>query len=410
MHVLTSGLTPAGTAAGEGTVPNEGGADAPISALPGSGRERHEPAGPRRGYSTAGTNVHIALAGPTGKVGRALLRLLGEQESWLRDERGIEISVVGAINTRNMAWNDRGIVPGNTIDDIRSGGPARWGEFSGRLASHKKAPLVFIDCTASELIAREYGTLLRSDVAIVTPNKIANTLEFAYYEELRNLGKRRGSRYLYETTVGAATPMLQVLRDLRRTGDTIHRVEGVLSGTLSSVFSSINRGEHFSSAVRQAVERGFTEPHPATDLSGEDVARKLLILAREAGYVLEREQVRVESLVPGGLEGIADPHEFLNRLADIDASWSARALRPAGRGNMLAYVARYDGTTASVGVEEVGRESPFVRLRASENAVHYYSDRHTPIPLTIQGIGAGPEVTARGVLADLIHTAVDLAA
>jgi homoserine dehydrogenase len=191
------------------------------------------------------------------------------------------------------------------------------------------------------------GTVLKdggANARISAPpgsNKIANTLEFAYYEKLRNLGGRRGSRYLYETTVGAATPMLQVLRDLRRTGDAIHRVE---------------------------------------------------------------------SLVPGELKGIADPHEFLNRLADIDASWSARALRSAGRRTLLAYIARYDGTTASVGVEEVGRESPFVRLRASENAVHYYSDRHRPIPLTIQGIGAGPEVTARGVFVDLIHTAVDLAA
>jgi len=410
MHVMTSGLTPAGTVAGTGTVLKDGGVEAPISALPGSGRERHEPSGVRRTSSPGRKNVHIALAGPTGKVGRALLRLLGEQESWLRDKQGIEISVVGAINTRRMAWNDRGIVSGTTIDWILSGDPARWGEFSGRLASHREAPLVFIDCTASELIAREYGTLLRSDVAIVTPNKIANTLEFAYYEELRDLGKRRGNRYLYETTVGAATPMLHVLRDLRRTGDTIHRLEGVLSGTLSSVFSSVNRGEPFSAAVRDAVSRGLTEPHPATDLSGEDVARKLLILAREAGYALEREQVRVESLVPGHLRGIADPQDFLTRLEDIDAAWSARASRSAGRGNLLAYIARYDGTTASVGVDEVGRESPFVRLRASENAVHYYSDRHTPIPLTIQGTGAGPEVTARGVFADLVHTAADLAA
>ncbi len=377
MHVLTSGVTPAGL---------------------------------RRASTPGGKSVHIALAGPTGKVGRALLRLLGEQDSWLRDERGITISVVGAINTRNMAWHEGGIAAGNTIDRIRSGGPARWGEFSERLASHREAPLVFIDCTASELIAREYGTLLRSDVAIVTPNKIANTLDFAYYQELRDLGRRHGSRYLYETTVGAATPMLQVLRDLRRTGDTIHRVEGVLSGTLSSVFASVNRGKLFSAAVRDAAERGLTEPHPATDLSGEDVARKLLILAREAGYSLEREQVRVERLVPAELDGIVDPRVFLKRLEDADAALSARASRSAGRGNLLAYIARYDGTTASVGVEEMERESPFVRLRPSENAVHYYSDRHTPIPLTIQGTGAGPEVTARGVLADLIHSAVDIAA
>jgi aspartokinase/homoserine dehydrogenase 1 len=204
--------------------------------------------------------------------------------------------------------------------------------------------------------------------------------------------------------------MIQTLADLRRSGDTIRCVEGVLSGTLSYVFDSVNRGVPFSAAVREAAKRGFTEPHPAMDLSGEDVARKLLILAREAGYTLERDQIHVEGLVPAELGSVRDTAEYLRHLARFDAEWSARAAASAAGGNRLTYLARFDGTNASVGTAEVPRESPFVHLRASENSVHYYTDRHSPHPIAVTGIGAGPDVTARGVLADVIHTALELAA
>ncbi len=387
---------------------SQGGVDLTISAIVEKSQEHRAVTALHRTFFRR--RVHVAVAGPTGSVGRALLRLIGEQGPWLRDVNDLELSLVGAINTRTMLWNDRGIAPADTADEMRAGTPARWETFLDRLLSHRSGPIVFLDCTASGVIARAYGTLLGSDVAIVTPNKIANTLDFAYYEQLKRLGNGRGTRYLYETTVGAATPMLQTLGDLRRTGDTIRRVEGVLSGTLSYVFNRVNRGDRFSSAVRDAAERGFTEPHPATDLSGEDVARKLLILAREAGYRLEREQIRVEGLVPEEPSGLPDAAAYLDLLRKFDGEWSDRVRRSASRGNMLMYLARFDGTEASVGVEEVPGESPFVRLRASENAVHYYTDRHTPLPLSIQGIGAGPEVTARGVLADLIHAALHLAA
>ena len=354
--------------------------------------------------------VHVALAGPTGLVGRTFLRLMRERDAWLRGERDLELSLVGAINRRTMFWDDRGLSTGEAAGHLREGSPQNWDEFAARLAAHRGAPLVFIDCTASEEIARRYADLLRSGIAVVTPNKIANSLDFAYYQELLRASRERGIPYLYETTVGAATPMLQTLRDLRRTGDTIHRVEGVLSGTLSYVFAALNRGETLSAAVREAAARGFTEPHPASDLSGEDVARKLLILVREAGYAMERPAIDVEPVVPRALRAIADPAEYIRQLARFDGEFSARAARAASAGKRLAYVARFDGSRASVGIADVGEESPFVRLRASENAVHYYTDRHTPLPLTIQGTGAGPEVTARGVLADVIHAALGEAA
>jgi aspartokinase/homoserine dehydrogenase 1 len=252
--------------------------------------------------------------------------------------------------------------------------------------------------------------MLESGVSIVTPNKIANTLESPYYEELHRLSRGRNVRYFYETTVGAATPMIRALQDLRRTGDMVGRIEGVFSGTLSYVFSAVNRGEVFSHAVREAVKRGLTEPHPALDLSGEDVARKLLILAREAGYRLERDDIQVEGLVPVELRGIADPHAYVDRLSEYDETWSDLAARAHSRRARLAYLARFDGSSAVVGIAEVSADSPFVLLRAGENAVHYYSDRHSAQPLTIQGSGGGPEVTARGVLADVIQTAHEVSA
>jgi aspartokinase/homoserine dehydrogenase 1 len=332
--------------------------------------------------------------------------VLEEKSAWLRSEHNLDLQIVGAINTRRMTWDARGIRAGDLHHHLLADAPAQWNEFAERVLEHRGSPLVFLDCTASEFIARQYVPLLRSDVAIVTPNKIANTFEYPYYEELRRLGRNGRTRYLYETTVGAATPMLRVLDDLRRTGDRIQRVDGVLSGTLSYVFSRLNNGGRFSEAVREAVHNGFTEPHPASDLSGEDVARKLLILTREAGFRLERKDIQVEGLVPEELRAVTDPREYVERLSAFDDTWKSRTELALARGNRLTYLARFDGISAIAGPTDIPAENPLVNLRASENAVHYYTDRHTPLPLTIQGIGAGPEVTARGVLADVIEIAV----
>ena len=380
-----------------------------IAVAPGAARARERRAADGT-VTQRRRRVHVALAGPTGLVGSTFLRLMGERDAWLRGERNLELALVGGINRRRMFWSEEGTSPRVAGERLQGGSAQDWGEFASRLAAHRGAPLLFIDCTASEEIARRYESLLGAGIAVVTPNKIANSLEFSYYQELHRLSRQTGAPYLYETTVGAATPMLQTLQDLRRTGDTIHRVEGVLSGTLSYVFAGVNRGSAFSQSVREAAERGLTEPHPASDLSGEDVARKLLILVREAGYPMERSDIAVEPLVPGELRAVADAGEYLRHIARFDAPFAARAARAAADGKRLAYLARFDGARARVGVAEVGEESPFARLRASENAVHYYTDRHSPLPLAIQGTGAGPEVTARGVLADVIHAALDAAA
>ena len=351
--------------------------------------------------------MDIAIAGPTGLVGGALLRVLGEKSPWLEREHGINLRTVGAINRRRMTWDDQGIRAEHLLPRLAEDAPAAWGTFAEQMLEHRAAPLIFLDCTASEFIARQYLGLLRSGVAVVTPNKLANTFEQAYYDQLRRLGRNGRTRYLYETTVGAATPMVRVLDDLRSTGDRIQRIEGVLSGTLSYVFNRINNGGTLSEAVGEAVQKGYTEPHPASDLSGEDVARKLLILAREAGYRLERDDIRVEPLVPAALRTITDTREYVRRLAEFDPAWTSRTSAALARGNRLTYLARFDGTEATVEPAELPADNPLVRLRPSENAVQYFTDRHTPLPLTIQGIGAGPEATARGILGDVIQMALE---
>jgi aspartokinase/homoserine dehydrogenase 1 len=388
----------------------QGISDLSLSAVVENGQERRAVKALHTTFIQRRQRVGLVIAGPTGKVGRALVNLLQDRQTWLREEHRLDLQIIGAVNTQRMIWEERGIAPHLLQAELKGAEPSDWSLCQERMRTYRSLPLVFLDCTASTFLARQYLALLEAEIGIVTPNKIANTLEYAYYEELRRVGRNRKNRYLYETTVGAATPMLQTLDDLRRTGDRIQKVEGVLSGTLSFVFSRVNQGERFSEAVREAARRGFTEPHPATDLSGEDVARKLLILAREAGYRLEREEISVEGLVPNEIQAVSDPEAYINSLSALDLLWEGLATRARTGGNRLTYLATFDGNRASVGIAEVPKESPFVRLLPSENAVHYYSDRHTPLPLTIQGVGAGPEVTARGVLADVLHTAAEMAA
>jgi aspartokinase/homoserine dehydrogenase 1 len=354
--------------------------------------------------------VNLAIAGPTGKVGRALLGLLQSKSTWLKTEHRLDLRVIGSINTRTMQWDERGLTSTPPLKSLRPVTGDKWDAFLELATLPRQVPLVFLDCTASEIIARQYVTLLNSGVAIVTPSKIAPSLDFGYYEQLHKNGGNRRGKFRYETTVGAATPMIRTLRDLRRTGDRIFRIEGVLSGTLSFVFDRVSAGVPFSHAVREAYEKGYTEPHPARDLSGDDVARKLLILAREAGFRIERSDIPAESLAQRIPEPASDLQEYLHQLAILDEEWGEKHLQAKRNGKRLVYLAKLDGERATVRTEEVSEESPFARLRGAENAVLYYTDRNSPLPLTIQGLGAGPETTARGVLADLIHTALELAA
>jgi aspartokinase/homoserine dehydrogenase 1 len=244
----------------------------------------------------------------------------------------------------------------------------------------------------------------------VTPNKKANSGSLAYYESLRTARRASGAHYLYEATVGAGLPVIQTLRDLRQTGDEITSIEGIFSGTLAYLFNVYDGTQPFSSIVREAKQRGYTEPDPRDDLSGTDVARKLIILGREMGLKLELSDVQVASLVPSDLV-TGNSEDFLNGLTRHDAVMKRQYEDARSRGRVLRYVGALSASgTATVGLVELDEKHPFANIALTDNVVRYASARYCNNPLIVQGPGAGPEVTAGGVFADLLRLATYLGA
>jgi aspartokinase/homoserine dehydrogenase 1 len=270
---------------------------------------------------------------------------------------------------------------------------------------------VIVDCSASFEVAKNYPRWLASGIHVVTPNKKANSADLCFYQKLRQALRDGGSHYLYEATVGAGLPIIQTLRDLRETGDEIRRIEGMLSGTLSYLFSAWDGRVPFSVVVREAKASGYTEPDPRDDLSGMDVARKLIILGREMGLRLELHDIELTGLVPPELAD-CDVQTFLDRLPELDGPMIARLEAARGRGRVLRYVGALDAGTgrASVGLEEFEGTHPFANINPTDNVVRFVTSRYDRNPLVVQGPGAGPAVTAGGVFADLLRVCAYLGA
>ena len=270
---------------------------------------------------------------------------------------------------------------------------------------------VIVDCTASAAIARHYPEWLAAGIHIVTPNKQAGSADLAFYRTLGDARRLGGAHYLYEATVGAGLPIIQTLRDLRETGDHIQRIEGILSGTLSYLFNVWDGEKPFSALVREAKAKGYTEPDPRDDLSGTDVARKMIILAREIGLELEMADVELEGLVPESLRsGNAD--DFLERVPQVDDAMRARFEAARARGHVLRYVGRLDADTrkATVGLVELEKSHLFANINLTDNVVSFTTSRYDRNPLVVRGPGAGPAVTAGGVFADLLRVCAYLGA
>jgi len=352
------------------------------------GRERGDP-----------QKVHLIVAGATGGVGGTFLTQLQRLAPSLK-EAGVEVRVAGAFSSRAQLWRPEGIRPEDVLGAMVHGEPPDWNQITQRLIARPPWNPVFVDCTASPEVSDRYLQILLAGVPLVTPNKLAGSGPLSQYRSIRDAARDTGLPYRYETTVGAALPILRTVRELRQGGDRFRRISGVLSGTLSFVFARLAEGAPFSRAVREARDRGFTEPHPREDLSGTDVARKLLILLREAGFEMEADAITVESLVPRPLAQVDDPEAFLDGLESVDGLWAAR-VREA-EGNPLAYVAWFDGGGAEVGVRALPSHHALSALRPTENMVVLETDRYPDVPLTIAGPGAGREVTASGVMADFL--------
>ncbi len=350
--------------------------------------------------------VNVFLAG-TGLVGSALLRQIAELAA-APDGDGPRVRLRGLITTSRMllAANGADLAPATWRDDLASmGQPADLDAFAARVLATRLPNVTLVDCTASDTLPARYVDLLRAGVNVVTPNKRGPAGTLALAAESRGLAQRSGARYLYETTVGAALPVISSLRDLLATGDAIERVEGVLSGTLSYLFNSFDGAQPFSELVRDAQRRGYTEPDPRDDLGGVDVARKLLILARELGLPLELRDVRVEPLLSEACLRAPSVEAFYDALAEDDARFEAQRAEAATSGRILRYIARLEDGEASVSLQAVALDSPFARLSGADNMIAFTTRRYHERPLVIQGPGAGAEVTAAGVLAEILRVA-----
>jgi aspartokinase/homoserine dehydrogenase 1 len=355
------------------------------------------------GFYLSPHTISIGLIGP-GTVGKVLLQqIAAERERLLRDFK-LDLRVRAILSSKKMLLSEQGVAldgwkaaldASPTASDI--------GKFAEHLHVDHLPHTVIIDCTADEGVGKHYAEWLKSGIHVVTPNKKANSGPLGYYESLKEARKAGGSSYLYEATVGAGLPVISTLRDLRETGDKIVSVEGIFSGTLAYLFNVYDGKTPFSQIVRDAKAKGYTEPDPRDDLSGTDFVRKVIILGREMGLKLEMKDVQVESLIPAGLEkGSID--DFLNGLPKHDGEMQKRFDAAASRGKVLRYMGRLtaDGK-ASVGVVELDRSHAFANIALTDNVVRYATARYNSNPLIVQGPGAGPEVTAAGVFADLLR-------
>jgi aspartokinase/homoserine dehydrogenase 1 len=353
--------------------------------------------------------LSIGLIGP-GTVGRVLLAQIETQLERLR-ALNLDLRVRGIATSKRMLLQDTAVDLSRWASSLEeSGEPLDMPKFINHVQADHVPHAVVIDCTASATVAEGYRDWLTRGIHIVTPNKKANSGTMPYYRALQEARRATGTHYLYEATVGAGLPVIQTLRDLRETGDDVTRIEGIFSGTLAYLFNVFDGREAFSSIVRDAKAKGYTEPDPRDDLSGLDVARKLIILGREMGLDLELEDVRVEGLVPDTLAKCG-VDEFMERLPESDAAMAATLQDAQRNRQVLRYVGRIDADgNATVGLVRLDGRHAFANIALTDNVVRFATRRYCDNPMIVQGPGAGPEVTAAGVFSDLLRLSAYLGA
>lgn len=347
------------------------------------------------------TTLHLFLVG-VGQVGKELLSQIEGTRASLAEKK-LELSVVGLANSRRMTFSDIGIMSSNWLDIDKWDLAFSLDDFIKKMKQLNLPNSVFVDCTASGEVATHYSDILRSSISIVTPNKRANSDTLDIYQLLKEQTRRANVRFFYETNVGAGLPVIGTLQDLLASGDEILQIEAVLSGTLSYIFNSFDGEKSFSEIVALAKDQGYTEPDPRDDLSGTDVARKLLILAREIGIPMELGDIEVESLIPEQCANADSIDDFMSRLPDADSQFEKQRSSAAEKGAVLRYIGTIENGSAKVAIKAVDSSHPFYNLSGSDNIISFVTKRYYTRPLVIKGPGAGTEVTAAGVLADIIR-------
>jgi aspartokinase/homoserine dehydrogenase 1 len=338
-----------------------------------------------------------------GNVGSKFLDQIRQQKKYLKEELKLNIRVIGISNSRTMAFDENGIPLKDWETVLANGEKADKQAFFDRIIALNYRNSIFVDNTASSEVSESYPSYLKNSISVVTCNKIASSSDYDYYKELKQLAKQYNAPYLFETNVGAGLPIIDTLKHLIASGDKVRKIQAVLSGSLNFVFNTFNDTTTFHDVVKQAQEQGYTEPDPTIDLSGIDVMRKILILARESGYHLNIDEIENEAFLPKeSLE--ADSNDaFFESLKKYESDFQKLYKEAADADSKLKYVAQFEDGKAKVGLQKIPKGHDFYNLEGSDNIVLFFTDRYVEQPLIIKGAGAGADVTASGIFADIIR-------
>ncbi|MEO8567901.1 MAG: bifunctional aspartate kinase/homoserine dehydrogenase I [Ginsengibacter sp.] len=360
-------------------------------------------------FETTYKQVNLFISG-TGNVGSKLLAQLQQQQHYLQDHLRLQVRISGIANSRKMLFNDEGIDLSKWRELLQGAEAMNMTDLVSIIKKKNLRNSVFIDVTANDDVAETYPYFLQKSISVVACNKIACSSSYEYYKKLKDLAREFNVVFLFETNVGAGLPVIGTLNDLLRSGDKVNRIEAVLSGTLNFVFNNYNGEKSFAKVVKQAQDEGYTEPDPRLDLSGVDVMRKIMILARETGENLEMEDISNNSFMPEScMQG--DVENFYNEMEKHEAHFREIYNEAEAKNHKLKFVASYNSSSssgdskASVGLQHINPQHDFYHLYGKDNAVLFYTNRYTEQPLVVKGAGAGAEVTASGVFADIIRAA-----
>jgi len=379
----------------------QGGSERNISCVIDSGDQVRALNAIHQGFFETRKRLALAVIG-VGNVGSAVLRQLHQQRDYLLS-KGFVVSVVALANSKRFVADPNGVNLASWEFALQSS-PDRMepATLAQRIAAMELTNAALVDCTVGPSIVDAYPAFIDANLHIITPNKWANALPWRRYTTLMELLERRQKYFLFEANVGAGLPVVSTLRDLIASGDEIVRIEGILSGTLSYLFNTFDGTVPFSTLVADAHRLGFTEPDPREDLSGMDVARKLLILARQIGSTMDLDEVQVDSLVPKPLARGRFSEKLFAAFARYDGQMKERYSRAAARGNVLRYVGTLENGRARAGLKEYPRQHPVAVAKGSDNVIAFTTKRYSRTPLVVQGPGAGADVTAMGVFSDVL--------